>query len=185
MLYLLGAGIGAVALPPKKLPQTVEHCAQELSRGSSKGSRLEHVRSHSVIAPPHLPRAARVQYSGAGDASFLAEAENAMQSENIKRQGIGTAQTTLGRIWSAVGRLFGSRRMQVEGMDQEARGRANVVAGKAGEKIEGGVEQARGTVEQARGTVERNAGEVFGSEKSAAEGRARELEGKARQELNR
>jgi uncharacterized protein YjbJ (UPF0337 family) len=104
--------------------------------------------------------------------------DNAMQNDNLKRQAMGTGQTLLGRIQRVLGRLFGSSKWQREGTAEELRGRANVEAGRAVERLEGGVEKAAATVEQ-------KAGEVMGGEQAAAEGRLKEVEGKAGQVLNR
>jgi uncharacterized protein YjbJ (UPF0337 family) len=107
------------------------------------------------------------------------EVEDVMHTDrNLKTQATGAAQTVLGRIWRALGRLLGSPRMQVEGTAEEVRGRANVARGKAAERVEGGVAQAQGT-------LERKVGEAMGNEPTATEGRAKELEGKARQVFNR
>jgi uncharacterized protein YjbJ (UPF0337 family) len=103
--------------------------------------------------------------------------ESAMQSENLKRQATGTGQTILGRIERVLGRLFGSREWEAKGAAEELRGRTNMAAGRAAEKVQGGVEKAAETVEQ-------KAGEVMGSQKGV-EGRAKEIEDKARQVLNR
>jgi uncharacterized protein YjbJ (UPF0337 family) len=115
------------------------------------------------VAPSEAPRA-----QGRG-AHPDPKVEDVMHGDNLKRQGKGTAQTFFGRIWSALGRMFGSHRMQAEGIADEVRGRANVETGKAGERLEGSVEEARGMLENA-------AGEMMGKEGTAAKGR--EVEGR-------
>jgi uncharacterized protein YjbJ (UPF0337 family) len=107
-----------------------------------------------------------------------AEVQVVMGTESVKRQATGASQTFVGRIKRAIGRLFGSRRLQVEGGAEELRCRANVAAGRAGERIEGAVQETAGT-------VKRKAGEVIERERPAVEGRAKEMEGRARRELNR
>ena len=101
-----------------------------------------------------------------------------MESQNVERQGKGMAQVVTGRIKQAFARLFGSRRMEIQGGADEIRGRANAAQGAAAERAQGAAQQAGGAVEQ-------KVGEALGSPKASAEGRAKELEGQIRHELGR
>jgi uncharacterized protein YjbJ (UPF0337 family) len=101
-----------------------------------------------------------------------------MQEENVQRQGRGMVQMFVGRIRRAFGSLFGRPTTEVQGYAEELRGRANVERGMAAERREG-------SAQEIGGTARRVVGETIGNERMAAEGRARELEGQERQNLNR
>jgi uncharacterized protein YjbJ (UPF0337 family) len=103
-----------------------------------------------------------------------AEVQVAMSQESMKRQARGKAQTIIGRIARAIGRLFGNRELQVKGAAEEYRGRANVATGSAAERIEEAVKEKAGAVEEKVGAVRRSVEEAIRGDGQGVEGRERE-----------
>jgi uncharacterized protein YjbJ (UPF0337 family) len=101
-----------------------------------------------------------------------------MQRDNVEQpQATGTAQPFMERIKQGFARLFGSHRDEAEGQADEVRGRASVDGGSVMEKAKGKIQEA--------GSVKREVVEHIGGETQKVEGRAKELEEKARQEIHR
>ena len=97
---------------------------------------------------------------------------------NAMKRGEGAAEELGGKIKAGVGKLVGSKQMELEGRAKQAKGIAKQEAAKAAERT-------KGKVDETIGKIKDRVGAVIDDEELEIEGRAQELSGQARQDLNR
>ena len=108
-----------------------------------------------------------------------------MQEETIASKGRGAVQTIAGSIKRAFDRLMGHPVEEAQGSAEQLQGRGNIDRGNAGESLGKAGERFEGATQQIAGDAKQAAGNALGQERVAGEGRAKELEERARQSDNR
>ncbi len=97
-----------------------------------------------------------------GDGTRDAYSRSIVRTDNLKRQALGATRALAGRIRWIFGRIFKSRRAQLEGFTQEVEGGAKFARGMAAERVRGAAQQVTRPVKRAADDAARRATQALG-----------------------